>query len=247
MKYLLLPVLVLVLAVSAYAGGYNSCGFEPPYFTVGPLNGQDGWSGSAGGGGFEPVVQTTVVEGRQAVKMEVPDVQGAWSSMDIAIPTVTVTGNEIVTVSYDIFHPLNQEGKIQNLWWWWWDSGEPTYGLQWDQGSTYPHGWNPGSSSAPNVYGQWTNVTMVWDFTQMKAYSWYNGTLVDNGIPITNISQLTGWSIYLAHDAATGTGGDVAYIDCFCISVQNIPEPGSMLALGSGFLGLIGFAIRRRR
>ncbi|MGQ9455600.1 MAG: PEP-CTERM sorting domain-containing protein [Armatimonadota bacterium] len=79
----------------------------------------------------------------------------------------------------------------------------------------------------------------------MKAYSWYNGVLVDNGIPITNITKLTGWTISLSRDAASGSVGDIAWIDNFAIDVQIIPEPGSIAALATGLIGLVGLARRR--
>jgi hypothetical protein len=228
------------------------------------------------------------VIGDQAVRLQVGDVQGDTSFMDHAIGPVSAASGAVVTVSYDIFRNAPESGKLaQNMWWWWWDAGEPTYGLQWDQygGSTLPHGWNTGAGSAPTVYGAYANLTMVWDFSQMKAYSWYNGALVDNGIPITNITQLTGWTIKLGHEAATGTGGSVVWIDNFKIDVVGpaggynsngfeaptfgvgplagqdgwtggasgggaapavVPEPGSLLALATGLVGLGGLALRRR-
>ena len=243
--------LVLFAAGATCAAGYNSGGFEPATFSTGALAGQDGWTGAGGGGGAAPVVVTAPdpVLGQQAVRLAVGDVQGDTSSMDHAINPVAASSGAIVTVSYDIFRYAPDSGKFaQNMWWWWWDAGEPTYGLQWDvagaAGQTLPHGWNPGAGAAPTVFGAWANLTMVWDFSQMKAYSWYNGALVDNGIPITNVTQLTGWTINLGHEAASGTGGAVVWIDNFRIDV--VPEPGSLLALAGGLVGFGGFVLRRR-
>ncbi len=243
---------VCVLAVLGLVGStaveaaYDSNGFEGPTFVLGPLAGQDGWTASAANGGVAPMVVTAPdpVIGQQAVRLEVPDVQGANSIMDHAIPAINNVAGWIVTVSYDIYRDAPAPGKLaQNLWWWWWDTGEPTYGLQWDQagGLTLPHGWNPGAGSTATVYGRYANVKMVWDFQQMKAYSWYDGAVVDNGIPITNVTKLTGWSIYLSHDAGDGTGGSVVWIDNF--SITAIPEPVSLTLLGLG--GLL--AVRRRK
>lgn len=67
--------------------------------------------------------------------------------------------------------------------------------------------------------------------------------LVDDGIPIDGITQLTGWGIMLSHDAPTGTGADVVWIDNFSIHV--VPEPASLAVLAGGVLALAG--VRRRR
>jgi hypothetical protein len=228
---------------SAAVLGYDSMGFESPTFYPGPLNIQDGWVGMGGGGGFEPLVVTAPdpVIGEQAVRLEVPDVQGAYSEMDIALPggPMGVMGR-IVTVSFDIF----REQQNQNMWWWWWDAGNPTYGLQWDLSqATHPFGWNAGAGQTPTIFGQYVNLTMVWDFTNMTTTSWYGATVVDNAIPMPgDITGFSGWTIVLGHDAADGTGGDTVWIDNFKIGV--VPEPAAISVIG---LGLAGLAIRFRR
>jgi len=256
MKRLLLISMVLVIPALASAGTtwYDTFGFEPgvdptgmtPDFTQTWLAGQGNWpqataawTGSGAGGGIAPIVVLDPLGApSQCVELNIGDTQGDASVMDIGINDPLAAGYRVVTVSYDI---LRVTGPVQNLWWWWWDSGEPTYGLQWDQGpSTLPNGWNPGAGSAPTVLGRWANVTMTWDFTTMTASSWYDGVQVDNGIPITNITKLTGWTIQFGHDSATGTGSDVCYIDNFVITVdQLVPEPSVFLLGGLGLLALL--------
>lgn len=247
-------LLVLVLAAAMALGTsaaqaqlvwYDSGGFEAPLFSHGVLDGQDGWIGYEGGRtGDWPrvVVSPEPVVGGQAVRLEVGDAQGDTSMMVRPINDPLAAGWKIVIVSFDIYR-IGPSQK-QNLWWFWLDNGEPTYGLQWDLSNhTHPFGWNPGAGSTQTVFDRYVTLKMVWDFNQMKAYSWYDGAIVDNGIPITGISSLTGWGIMLSHDAASGTGADVAWIDNFAVHV--VPEPASIVALAGGVLALVG--IKRRR
>ncbi len=225
---------------------YDSNGFEAPTFRPGVLNGQDGWLGEGGGPSGDQarvVISPEPVIGGQAVRLEVGDAQGDYSLMARPIADPLAAGWPIVIVRFDIYR-IGPTQK-QNLWWYWFDSGEPTYGLQWDlSNATHPFGWNPGATSTPTIFDRFVNLTMVWDFSQNKAYSYYNGVLVDNGIPISGITSLTGWGIVLSHDAATGTGADVVWIDNFSIHV--VPEPASIVALAGGVLALAGLRRRQR-
>jgi len=243
---LIVCVAVLSTAGVVVASPYDSQGFEPPTFMPGLLNGQDGWNAGADAPGMDPLVVTAPdpVYGEQAVRLEVPDTQGATSWMEHAADLTSVIGSGgTVVISFDVYRQLNTEGSVQNLWWWLWDAGTPTYGLQWDQGpSTLPYGWNPNAGSAATILGRYANVTMEYDFGTMTCSSWYDGALVDDHIPINPngddpITTITGFTIYLAHEAADGTGGDVAWIDNFSMT----PEPTSILLLAVGAL-----AFRRR-
>jgi hypothetical protein len=253
MKKLATTALVLALATGmAYATTtvYDSQGFESPAFTTGALDGQGGFTGGSANGGTAPVVTTTPnpTAGGQAVQLVVGDTQGDASSIDFEFAPVTVDSGTIVTVSFDIFRNAPATDKLaQNLWWWWNDAGTPTYGLQWDAGSVLPFGFDGQAKSAPSVFGQFANLTQVWDFTTGKATSFYNGQAVDTNFGMSGITKLSGWGFNFAHESDTGTGADTAYIDNFKITIEQVPEPGSMLALGSGLVGLVGFVTRRRR
>lgn len=241
----MIAALVVVGGVAhAQLAWYDSGGFEQPAFLPGVLNGQDGWQSEGSGPSGDTARVVTLPEpavGGQSVRLEVGDSQGDYSLMSRPIADPLAAGWRIVVVSFDIYR-IGPTQK-QNLWWYWFDNGEPTYGLQWDlSNATHPFGWNPGATSAPTIFDRFVNLKMVWDFSQNKAYSYYDGVLVDDGIPITNIASLTGWGIMLSHDAASGTGADVAWIDNFSIYV--VPEPTSIAVLAGGVLALAG--IRRR-
>ncbi len=234
-KAVCVAVLCAVASV-AFAAGYDSNGFEPATFTTGPLAGQDGWTAAGGGGGFAPEVVTAPdpVMGTQAVKLSVPNIQGASSSMDMTIDTITPGAGVIVTVSYDVYRQKNELDKTQNLWWWWFDAGTPTYGLQWDVGGTRPVGFAENAGEAATIYDAWTNITQEWNLETMTFNSWYNGQPVDVNYPITGITELTGWTISLSHDAGEESGADTAWIDNFSINV--VPEPAALALLGLGAL-----------
>ncbi len=203
---------------------YDSEGFEAPTFTTGPLNGQNGWIGTGSGGGIEPMVVTSPdpVIDSQAVRMEIPDIQGAASTLDLPIADLVAAGYDYITVSFDIYRQT--DSWLSNLWWWWYDPGTPTYGLQWDQpppyGETYPFGWD--GTGTPTVLDNWATVEMTWDFDSGLAMGYYDGQLITT-VNITGISSLTGWAFSLAHDEGAGSGPDVAWLDNFEIFATTGP------------------------
>lgn len=205
----------------------------------GELDGQGGWVGYTSGGNTPQVVDYF---GNQVVLLETPDVSGTFSVMELAVDDLVALGYTKVTVTFDILRRDLDVSLVQNLWWYWFDTGTPTYGLQWDQGSqTMPFGFNPNSSATPTIFNRFVTLKQEWDLGTGLAQSWYDGNPVDVDYPITGIAELTGWAIYLAHDAATGTGRAEAYIDNF--SIEAVPEPTSLAALALGAAVLL----RRRR
>jgi len=86
-----------------------------------------------------------------------------------------------------------------------------------------------GSNSAPLA------APSLWDL-------YVNGTRVQQNISLTATSSASNPWITQIVNVEGKTEADQALI-----SLVQVPEPGSILALGSGLLGLAGFAIRRRK
>lgn len=198
---------------------YDSQGFEDPPFVLGLLDGQDGWVAAGTNGGMEPMVvgAPDPVQGSQAIRLEVPDLETSYSSIQMSIPDLIAAGYDKVTVTFDIYRETDT--WVSNVWWWWFDAGTPTYGIQWDEangqyGATYPFGWD--GTSVANELDRYVTLYMEWDFREGMAYGYYDGSLVTT-VPISGIDSLTGWTIELGHDEATGSGPDVAWIDNFKI------------------------------
>jgi hypothetical protein len=82
---------------SARAGVIYATGFEPPSFTVGPINGQSGWFVfSASGQVNDPVIETTLVKsGLQAVSVDgsVTGQTGPVYSPNLVDPILTLSAD----------------------------------------------------------------------------------------------------------------------------------------------------------
>src|SRR3712207_5502396 len=102
MRALLFTSVCVALAASnLQAQNYNSGGFESPRFSLGNLEGQDGWL-KATSGSSTAVVQTAVDNGgTQAVRMD--RAGNANGDARWAVPTpFTPTSGQILRVSFDL-------------------------------------------------------------------------------------------------------------------------------------------------
>src|SRR5262249_30811793 len=97
---------------------FDSQGFEA--YTLGPLAGQNGWQAlqDAGGLGSLPVVVDSSggnhVLGSKAVRLAIPDIQGAQSGLQIPVADLLAAGYTRITVDFDVYRESSLWAS--NLW-----------------------------------------------------------------------------------------------------------------------------------
>lgn len=80
-----------------------------------------------------------------------------------------------------------------------------------------------------------------------SAYTYtFSGSMVDGGTKTysSTVAMPTSFTFTVANPKDSFATADILTLT---VAPSAIPEPGSMLALGSGLIGLVGFGIRRRK
>lgn len=240
-----------VLATPAGAQILQSTNFEPPTFTTGDLEGQDGWTG-LGTAASDPgtaLIQTAIAKGTQALKIDTSPLFDDPTFFYKPGLNYDATGKKI-TVSYDIniqprsnpANPTDRSSFIVGLF----NSGgaaETFVGIA-NDGSIY---YNDAAGGAfytlPNPITEnsgWNTISYTADFNTGAVAISLNGTL----LPISDaVLDPTAGSVIADLDiAARPSGYDQAVFDNIVVSA---PEPGSLALLVPAVAGLM--AKRRRR
>lgn len=276
MKTAILSAVVFVLAsgiASAQVLKFDTHGFEPSDgYTPGLLNGQQGWSVETYGEGSAAIVDGTndPVEGSQALKLmapssvEDPQIEGQVAQDGVTVVHLTTTESiKWAKVSFDIWREPGtvvidggtlDKSAVNRLYWW--TAAYPSlFGAQWDMDNlTYPFGFGLDTASTVTITGRFVNLVLLFDFTNKTKSSWYDGAQVDNGIVLDENDQmkdLRDFEIYYEQSQPfkAGTYGYPTYIDNLYVEYElaSVPEPGSLIALMVGVIGLVGLRRSRRQ
>lgn len=220
-------------------------GFED--YSLGSINGQHGWTAYAGSISTVPTVIDSVTGpafGQKSVAIYAGRYQGGgYSYMGVSFDDLVAGGYKLIQISFDVYRDL--DAYDQDFLWWMPDEGVPNGGRQDYLKGTIPFYSSSSGHTVPTIFGAYAHVELTWNLNTNRAYSWYNGSVVDDGIGIPYLDSSTGWQFYLTHDGPGTNFGDTAYIDNFKVLADTaVPEPATIAVVGAGMLAL---ARRRRR
>jgi hypothetical protein len=255
-RSMLVCAFAVAFSFSARAQLISSANFEPPTFTTGELEGQDGWTNYVPTGlpANTAVIQTAVARGTQALKIDSSglgydpgDPTNAYSYFYKPGLNYAATGKK-VNVSYD----LNIQPRTSG------DATRSTYMLALiddsgnfqtfvgvaDDGSIYYNNAGDGGFYTPanpiTETSGWNTISYTADFNTGNVAISLNGNL----LPIADaiINPGVGNTIGDFDIVVLPSGYDQAVFDNIVVQA---PEPGSMALLIPAIAGLM--AKRRRR
>jgi hypothetical protein len=227
-----------LLATSAQASSIYQSGFESPTYTVGGLDGQDGWSAFA-----NATVQTsTVFAGTQAASIEANGLSGQYVAAhaltynSVANPDaqVDITGEFFISTAgsgtnWDIAAVLGNAGFIGQLTVV--DSSFVQLGIV-----------SANLGNVPISRGVWNSFDMILNYATDIQSAYINGTFVGQGSFASASTTLDDYNFGI-----NGTSGsDTLSLDD--LSITAVPVPSSAL-MGVALLGglMVAQTIRRRQ
>jgi hypothetical protein len=222
-------VAILTLLASAtpkaVADVIYQTGFEPPTFSVGTLNGQNGWSVS-GASTSQTVVETSVVRnGLQAVGITPSGANGVVVG---AVRYVSYNAaNQILTFGNDAF--LSATGT-KNFWTAidtdFYPNSHPNIDINID-GSGLIHVFIMGTDHPSGVYvtrGVWNHYELDVNFINNTVSAFYNSTVLVQNVSFSSSSTTLGIYAFYAQPSATT---DAGYFDNFSVTTSGSSTPAT--------------------
>jgi hypothetical protein len=239
----IIPVVVLFMVGLSIAPTqativYDSVGFEPPKFTAGLLEGQDGWvrTGNAAGG----QVQIAVVEsGNQAVQVtRAPNEDARWGVLTTGFPSpltdpisiqwdMNVLPSGVPSGSFGPFFGVESYADVAGL------SFLGSLGVDAGTGDLLyldpVNGFTETGVTVP--FATWHNYELLLDFASDSYSIFFDGALQLSGIgfttPSDTFSDAPIATVGAAADAISQAAIGSAFFDNYVIT--SIPEPSAVL------------------
>lgn len=227
-KALYVLVVLAVMAGPAAAQNIFSTGFEAPDYTVGPINGQNGWT-VANSDPNAVVTDQWAASGTQGMAV------GGTAGLSVVQP---LTGG-----TSQLWFDIDMAKADQNTGQWWVVLQAPSgsarrsamFGFNSGQIEYYSAGWHAYSAF---VAGQTYHFQAFVDAGIKQWSLWLDGNPVSLNMPTAYANAVIPTEMYFYHSGNTGYG----LADNISIVT---PEPGSLAALALG-IAMMGGMIRRR-
>jgi hypothetical protein len=238
----------LTLSTRAQVTILDTGGFES--YSVGVVNGQNGWSSVNAFGQPSQDATIAAAPGGHGLAMQFSDIGGAndlhtESGVQVSFADLGAS-YRFVRATFDFYR--EGDGLYNNLWWWP-VGANPWSGLQWDNAASpspgaqiLPFGFmSPTTPSILMPQSQWVTIDLTFDLALGLEDAYVNGTLVGQGVNI-GTGEFAGWffdDTNTVDPSRSPNGvGQVGWIDNLVITAQ-VPEPSSLAILGLGFMALL--------
>jgi hypothetical protein len=230
-------VFLVIASVLPIAASDLSINFESPAYTVGTINGQNGWVVDAGS---VSITDVNPISGSQS----------AMTTSDSAYASHVLAGQTFQDgTSMEFLIQSDSENWIDM-----WDAySRKLFALKFAPYQNVLRAFHTGGDGYTTLGGMTANntykINVVFDFTNdtfdVRAEN------MTNSQPIMTAAGLGFIWVTTEADASGGFlrywGNNQSRLDNLNFQQPAVPEPGSLLALGSGLVGFAGFLVRRRK
>lgn len=260
-KILSFSVMSLVLglvALTAQAQVIYSTGFDPPTFTLGSINTQDGWANGSGGGVSNSIVNTFFLSGPQSLRFDNTTSTSFYSvRRSFNGQNGQINSTKFLRISSMLFvDPSSQANRLYGIYAT--NAGTGTLGStalgltvsgtgQVRAGTSWGATYGTPLFTSSALVGRWIRVELQYDGIGGSAnvYDAANNLIYGTNFASVALANANGtgtnsWSVNLGSDFTTGAPTGVGYFDNFYAA---IPEPSGLGVLA---LGMVGLLYRRR-
>jgi hypothetical protein len=234
-KSIPLTIGAAILLASAAATSAASFSTNFDNYSVGNINGQDGWvNDNTGIGAVNPDIIADPTGGNhgRVLRVNYTAADSDWSGAFRATGDLIAEGAQRFTLSWDQWRPALDDNvwiseSITDPTWW---------GVEWDTSQKlHMDGFN--DPSGVLAVNQWQNIRLVFDAQAQTIQGFVNGASFGTASGVS-LSSFRGIDFEFSGTEAGGGVHGPLYLDNVSLQTAAVPEPTSLLALAGLLPGL---------